>query len=392
MSGLAMRAVRLPQSELTPLEEPSAWDLRLLVPALALVSVGVAMVFSAGMPYATQEGTGNVYYYLLREAVFVVMGLAAMLLAARLSMARLQDRALFLLGVTLLLLVGLRFFGVTVNGARSWYLLPLPGFPLRFQPSEMAKLVLVIAVARYFAKYPRGLRTWRQFAPPVVMLGMICLLIAKEPDLGTVGVIGMAMLAFFHLAGAKLRHVAALAGGAAGLVALKMEPYQWQRILDWILHRPGSEMEGNYQLSRALIALGSGGVAGRGYCDSIEKYFYLPETTTDAILAVIGEELGVVATWLVVALFAYLVCRGMHITARAGDRFSGLVAAGITCLFGAQALLNIAVVTGCAPTTGITLPLVSYGGSSLLFTLVGLGLLLNISRHARPARPRRSAA
>lgn len=387
MSGSAMRAVRLPQADLAPADNPPAWDLRILVPVLFLVGLGVAMVFSAGMPYATQEGTGNVYYYLIREAVFLALGLTAMILTARLPMARLQDCALVLLGVTLVLLFGLHKFGVMVNGARSWYQIPIPGLPLRFQPSEMAKLALVVALARYFAKFPRGLQTWRQFLPPLVILGLICAPIAKEPDLGTVALIGMSMLVFFHLAGAKLRHLAALAGGAAAVAAMKMEPYQIQRILDWVFHRPGSEVAGNYQLSRALIALGSGGVTGRGYCASIEKYFYLPESTTDGILAVIGEELGLVATGLIVVLFAYLVRRGLQVAVHAEDRFSGLVAAGVTCLFGLQALVNIAVVTGCAPTTGITLPFVSYGGSSLLFSLIGIGLLLNVSRHSRsPAR------
>jgi len=384
MSGSTMRAMRLPQAEIAAVEEAPAWDLRLLVPTLLLVSLGVAMVFSAGMPYATQDGTGNVYYYLIREAAFLVMGLAAMIWAARLSLERLQDRAFALLVGALVLLGGVHVFGVMVNGAKSWYQIPVPGLGLRFQPSELAKVVLVIALARYFAKFPSGLRTWKQFAPPAVMLGLVCAPIVKEPDLGTVAVIGMAMLVFFHMAGAKLRHLAGLAGLALAVVAVKIEPYQWQRIIDWILPKPGSEAAGNYQLSRALIALGSGGVTGRGYCASIAKYFYLPESTTDSILAVIGEELGVLATWAVVALFAYLVYRGLQVAARAEDRFSGLVAAGITCLFGVQALLNIAVVTGCAPTTGITLPFVSYGGSSLLFSLLGIGLLLNVSRHARP--------
>lgn len=390
MSGSAMRAVSLPQADYAFPEETPAWDLRLLVPTLALVSIGVAMVFSAGMPYAT--GSDNVFYYLIREIIFLLLGLAGMIVAARISLNRLQKRALFLLGFAVALLVGLRFFGIEVNGAKSWYELPIPGLRLRFQPSEFAKLALVIALARYFTKFPHGLRRAGQFLPPLAMLGVICGLICKEPDLGTVAVIGMAMLAFFHLAGAKFRHIAALAGLAAGAVALKMESYQWQRIWDWIHPTAEAEAEGNYQITRALTALGSGGLTGRGYCASIEKYFYLPESTTDAILAVIGEELGVIATWLVVALFAYLVLRGLQVAAQAEDRFSGLVAAGVTCLLGIQALLNIAVVTGCAPTTGVTLPFVSYGGSSLFFSLVGMGLLLNVARHPRPSLPARSAA
>jgi len=333
-----------------------------------------------------------VFYYLIRETIFLGLGLVGMYAAARLSLERLQARALFLLGLALALLVGVHFFGIVVNGARSWYQIPLPGLGLRFQPSEFAKLALVIALARYFAKFPNGLRRAGQFLPPLVMLGVICAFIYKEPDLGTVVVIGMAMLVFFHIAGAKFRHIATFAGLAAGVAALKMEPYQWLRIKDWLFPTHAAEAAGNYQITRALTALGSGGLTGRGYCASIEKYFYLPESTTDAILAVIGEELGVIATWLVVALFAYLISRGLQVAAQAEDRFSGLVAAGVTCLLGVQALLNIAVVTGCAPTTGVTLPFVSYGGSSLLFSLVGVGLLLNVARHPRVPIPVRSNA
>jgi cell division protein FtsW len=137
---------------------------------------------------------------------------------------------------------------------------------------------------------------------------------------------------------------------------------------------------------RALIALGSGGVTGRGYLSGVEKYFYLPASSTDSILAVIGEELGMIATWAVIAAFLLLVWRGMTIAGRAPDRFSGLVAAGVTCVIGVQALLNIAVVTGSIPATGVPLPFVSYGGSSLFFALIGIGLLLNVSRTAAPAR------
>jgi cell division protein FtsW len=390
MSGSLLRGVRLPQVAVLSHEEGS-WDLRLLVPALALVMLGVAMVFSAGMPIVTQ-GQRNVYYYLEREAIFVVVGLFAMWAATRLSLERLRNGALVLLAVSVVLLIGVHFVGIRMNGSRSWYALP---FGVRFQPSEFAKLVLVIVAARYFARFPGGLREWRQLWPPLAMLGLVCVPVVTEPDLGTVAVIGMAMLIFFHMAGARGKHLAVVAGSALALVAVKISHShnEWERVRDWLVYLFGHTTGGvgsNYQISRSLIALGSGGVTGRGYCAGIEKYFYLPEATTDAILAVIGEELGVMATWLVVALFAYLVWRGLWVARHAEDRFSGLLAAGITCLFGVQALVNIAVITGVIPTTGVTLPFVSYGGSSLLLSLVGIGLLLNVSRQMMLARAPRS--
>ena len=390
MSGSVLRRLRLPQVAVLSHEEGS-WDLRLLVPALALVMLGVAMVFSAGMPITTQ-GQHNVYYYLEREGIFLGVGLVAMWAATRLSLERLRNGALVLLGITVALLVGVHFLGVLTNGSRSWYALP---FGIRFQPSELAKLVLVIALARYFARFPGGLREWRQLAPPLAMLALVCLPVLKEPDLGTVAVIGMAMLIFFHIAGARGKHLAVAAGSALALVAVKIghSHNEWVRVRDWLLYLLGHASGGvgsNYQISRSLIALGSGGVTGRGYCAGIEKYFYLPEATTDAILAVIGEALGVIATWLVVALFAYLVWRGLWVARHAEDRFSGLLAAGITCLFAVQALVNIAVITGAIPTTGVTLPFVSYGGSSLLLSLIEIGLLLNVSRQIMLARAPRS--
>jgi cell division protein FtsW len=380
------RAVRLPQAVIT-MEEAAGIDLRILVPALLLVVIGVAMVFSAGIPYAITRGSKDVLFYLKREVVFCAAGLLAMAWVVRRPMEWWEAKAGVLYAAVLALLLGVHVLGNTVNGAKSWY--TVPGIGLSFQPSEAAKVALVLALARYFAKFPKGLRDWKQMGPPVVLMGAYCLSIVKEPDMGTVAVIGLSMLVFLHMAGAKGSHIAALAGIAAAVVAVKIihEPYQLKRIVDWAVGGPSRALGGNYQMERALMALGSGGLTGCGYCGSVEKYFYLPEATTDGILAVIGEELGLVATWAVLGLFAYLVWQGLRVAARAEDRFSGLVAAGVTCVFGIQALMNIAVITGAAPTTGVTLPFVSYGGSSLLFSLVAVGLLLNVSRTVRERRP-----
>jgi cell division protein FtsW len=183
-----------------------------------------------------------------------------------------------------------------------------------------------------------------------------------------------------------MRHVAAACGLAAPLAAFMIwkHPYQLTRIVSFFSGRE-VDLAGGYQKARSLIALGSGGLTGCGYCGSVEKYFYLPAATTDSIVAVIGEELGMIFTWGVLAMFAILVWRGMQVAGRAPDRFSGLVAAGMTVLLGFQALLNIAVATGSIPATGVTLPFVSYGGSSLVMSMMSVGLLLNVSRRCTEA-------
>lgn len=386
MEGI--RAVHMPRANLAR-EEATGTDLKVLVPALALVAFGVAMVFSASIPPAAAQRNEDVFYYLKREMAFVAVGLCGLWAASRVSMDRVERAAGWLLLLTMGLLGGLFFFGVQRNGSYSWYL--IPGTSVTFQPSEMAKLVLVIAAARYFAKFPRGLRSWRGAVPPLFLLAVIAGLVAVEPDMGTAAIIVIAAFIYYHIAGAKLRHLAAAGAGGMMLAGLMVwqHPYQLQRILDFFSGREVA-LAGGYQRIRSLIALGSGGITGCGYCQGVEKYFYLPAATTDSILAVVGEELGLVGTGSLVALFAYLVWQGVRIASQSRDRFSGLVAAGVTCFIGVQALLNIAVVTGSIPATGVPLPFVSYGGSSLLFSLMGVGLLLNISRSRQGTEGARS--
>ncbi len=374
----AIRAFKVPQPEFAP-EQHSGTDLTVLIPTLALVGLGIAMVFSASIPMAALNESEDIYYYLWRELIFAFIGGLGMYIASKISMAKLQQQAGTLLFLASALLFAVLLVGVRVNGAKSWFALP---FGLRFQPSEFAKLALIIATARYFAKFPMGLPNWRRALPPFLTLAFVAGLIAVEPDMGTAAVLVLAMLIYFQIAGAKWSHLAAAGGvGMAGAIVMILKhPYQIQRFIGFFKRTELPLAEG-YQATQSLIALGSGGLTGRGYCGSVWKYFYLPAAITDSILPVIGEELGLLFTWTVVVLFAVLVWRGLVIAGRASDRFSGLVAAGVTCLLGVQALLNIAVATHTVPATGVPLPLVSYGGSSLVFMLIGMGLLLNVSRH-----------
>lgn len=375
----AIRALRLSQAKLER-EEESAIDLWLLVPTLALTSLGVAMVYSASIPSVASHGE-SILTKLVQEGIFVLVGLAGLMAAFRVKMEWLEQRTWGLLVATVVLLIGV-FFMPSRGGAHSWYV--IPGTPISFQPSELAKLVLIIVTARYFAHFPQGLADWRQAAPPFLLMFFLVGLIAVEPDMGTAAVTALSVMIYFNIAGAKLRHLGAVAalGAIPAAVLVLKHPYQLARLVSFF---KGSEVElaGGYQKARSLIALGSGGLTGCGYCGSIEKYFYLPAATTDSILAVIGEELGMIFTWGVLLMFALIVWRGMRVAASAPDRFSGLVAAGVTTLLGLQAILNIAVATGSIPATGVTLPFVSYGGSSLLMSMIAMGLLLNVSRRCR---------
>jgi cell division protein FtsW len=386
----------LPRAEAVP-DQPPSLDLRVLVPTLVLLALGVAMVFSASIPSAVSQ-SADMFSYLKREILYIGLGLVAMWGASRVPMGWLRDKAWVVFVVTVALLAGLFRFGAEINGSRAWYVV----FRQSFQPSEMAKVVLVICAATYMARFSAGISSWRRALPLFAMLGLVAGLVALEPDMGTAVVIVMAMFAFLHVAGLKLRHLLA-AGGVGAVAAAAMfwlHPYQWERIRNFYFPGPNAELGPGYQKVRSLIALGSGGLTGVGYFNGVEKYFYLPTPTTDSILPVVGEELGMIATWMVVAMFALLVWRGMLIAGRAPDRFSGLVAAGVTCLLGIQAIVNMAVATACIPPTGVPLPLVSYGGSSLLFSLIGIGLLLNVSRSIEwqslgpragmAARPRRA--
>jgi cell division protein FtsW len=378
----AIRALRLSQAKLER-EEESGTDLWLLAPTLALVSLGVAMVYSASIPSVASHG-GSILTKLVQESVFVLVGMFGLLAAMRVRMERLEQKAWSLLIATVVLLLGV-FAMPARNGAHSWY--HIPQTPLSFQPSELAKLALVIVTARYFAHFPQGISDWRQAAPPFLLMFLVVGLVAVEPDMGTAAVTALSIMVYFNIAGAKLRHLGAAAAMCVFPAAFLVwkNPYQLDRLVSFF---KGSEVDlaGGYQKARSLIALGSGGLTGCGYCGSVEKYFYLPAATTDSILAVIGEELGMIFTWGVLLMFALIVWRGMKVAANAPDRFSGLVAAGVTTLLGLQAILNIAVATGSIPATGVTLPFVSYGGSSLLISMIGMGLLLNVSRRCREDR------
>jgi cell division protein FtsW len=358
------------------------WQLLVLVTA-ALTAFGLVMVYSATSASAAL-GNGNPTGYLERQAVYAVVGLVGLVLVARSNFRKLRGFAPTLVVTALVLCVAVLAIGTRVNGARRWI-----GFgPAAFQPSELAKLALVVWCAAYLARRPAP-RTLKELARPIGMLvGLFSLLVLVEPDLGTVITVVVMVGAILLVSGTPLTTLAAaytLVGGL-GAVAAWTSPYRRARLFTFL--DPWKDPLGaGLQNVQAQISIGSGGIFGRGLGQGIEKIHYLPEAHTDMIFAVIGEELGLVGAAVLVAGYCAFAYAGLRLAIGCKDPFGKRLAAGITALVCGQAAINLAAVLGLAPLTGIPLPFVSYGGSSLVITLLSVGILLNIARgHAGSAR------
>ena len=370
----------------------------LMTATLCLLAFGAVMVYSASSPLGVLNGQGNGTGDFLRYVLFGAIGLGAMLLLERRGMALLDGRLtrlLLLSSFVLLVLVMVPGFGVQVNGARRWFSLG----PVQFQPSELMKIALVLYAARYLADHPKRMRGFRQAVMPIaVVAGPACLLIVVEPDLGTALVVAFTITMLLLSAGLPIRYLGlliALAVGAVVLLALA-QPYQRARLTAF-LNPWASKSTAGFQAVQGQIALGSGGLLGVGLGKSVQKIYYLPEAQTDFILAVIGEELGVLGIAGVVVLYGMIAYAGLRTARRAVGRYAKLLATGLTSLILCQGILNIFVVLGMAPLTGVPLPFISYAPTNLCVMLAAVGLLLNISRPgARRLKvveaPRRDAA
>ncbi len=346
---------------------------------LGLVAFGLVMVYSATSASAAL-GNGDPMSYLKRQAVYALIGVVLMTLASRFDYHRLRYVAPLLLLIALVLCTAVLVLGPAINGARRWFILG----PASFQPSELAKLALCLFAAVYLARrHPP--RTFGQLVKPLGLLTAIfCGLIVVEPDLGTTITICGMMLAIFLVAGVPVRLLAATSVLAVGmgLAAIWIEPYRRARIFSFL--DPWSDAQGaGFQIVQATIGIGSGGFTGAGLGEGVGKISYLPEAHTDMIFAVVGEELGLVGATLVICAFAVLAIAGFRLAMRCQDPFGKLLAAGITALVCGQAAINLAAALGIAPLTGIPLPFVSYGGSSLVVLLAGIGILLNIAVNGR---------
>ncbi len=356
----------------------------LMTATLCLLAFGAVMVYSASSPLGVLSprggsGTGE----FLRYLAFGALGLGAMYLLERRGLAIVNRRIVNLLLATsfaLLVIVMVPGFGVEVNGARRWF----AAGPIQFQPSELMKIALVLYCARYLADHPKRMRGFRQAVAPVAVLaGPACLLVVAEPDLGTALVIAFTVATMLLAAGMPARHLGILVAIAAVAVLLLavVQPYQRARLMSF-LHPWASKSTAGFQAVQGQIALGSGGLLGVGLGKSVQKVFYLPEAQTDFILAVIGEELGVLGIVGVVCLYGMIAYAGLRTARRAAGRYAKLLATGLTSLILCQGILNIFVVLGLAPLTGVPLPFISYAPTNLCVMLASVGLLLNISRPA----------
>lgn len=360
-------------------------DHSLLIITIVLALVGLVMVFSASAVVA-----GNRFhdpgYFLKRQLAWLAFGFLLLHLASHIDYVWWKRLSIPLLGLTavLLAMVLIPSLGVSAKGARRWLRLG----PISVQPAEIAKLVAVMYLAAYLAKKEDRLTGFLSgLAPALLVIGVLGGLVLLEPDLGTVVVMGSVAIGLLFLGGARLSHLLSLGLCAvpAVLVLVLSSSYRRQRLMTFLAPWKDASDAG-FQITQSFLAFGSGGLFGVGLGEGKQKLFFLPEAHTDFVLALVGEELGLVGTGVIILLFALFAIRGFQVAARARMPFGRYLGMGITLLIGVQALINACVVTGLVPTKGLTLPFVSYGGSSLVTCMFGVGILLNISRDRQTGR------
>jgi len=362
--------------------------------AAGLAVFGSVMVYSASAMMAlkeTQDQTDLTYFY--KQFGFTLGGIIMMLLVSRVDYRMLENRYVVygILAVTAILLFVVFGFPA-INGAKRW--IRLGGFS--FQPSEIAKVALPIFLAYFLTKRQDEIGDIkRTVLPCLLVLALLGVLIIREPDLGTVIVLCAIFSVVFFSAGAKVTHLAPVAAllVLVGSAALIFAPWRMRRLAAFIDPcDPENAADTGYQVCQSLYAIGSGGVFGEGFAKGQQKLFYLPYPYSDFIFSVVGEELGLIGTLAVVVAFGLLLWRGAKAAMGAPDRFGSLLAIGLVTGIVVQALFNISVVTSILPAKGIPLPFISYGGSSVLVTMAGVGLLLSISRAASAAEPQKRDA
>ncbi len=371
-------------ARLAALNAPGAPDYLLTLAVAALLVLGLVMVYSASQLNQPNDPS----YWFRRQVVWAGIGLGALLFTSRVDYHFWRRVALPGMAVTVALLLVVLVAGHTAYGAQRWLHLGI----LSFQPSELAKLALALYIADWLARKGDNVRTLRSGLLPFAMVtGAVLVLVLLQNDMGTTVVVAALAVAMFFAAGASLLQLVPTLGVGivAGLAIVARSDFRRAR-LDAFLHPlpPACADTASYQICQGLISLGSGGIFGRGLGDSVQKAGYLPNPFTDSIFAVTGEELGLLGCAFILFLFGLLAFRGFRAGRRAPDAYGALLACGITCWLVTQAAVNIGSVVDLIPFTGVPLPFVSFGGSSLVTALAAVGILLNISRHAaRPMAP-----
>ena len=360
-------------------------DRTVLTITYLLLLIGLIIVFSAS---GVMAGTryGDSMFFLKRQAVWIVLGLLALHWVSRQDYGIWKSIMPFMLGLTVLtlVLVLIPVVGSEVNGARRW--LRFEG--LSFQPGELAKLTAVLYLASFLVRREEDITNFTKgVLAPVIVVGVLALLVLLEPDMGTAVVMVSILLGLLFIGGARISHLIGLVLSFLPLayMLIMQSDYRRRRFMSFLDPWEDPSNSG-FQLTQSFVALGNGGLLGVGLGKGRQKLFFLPEVHSDFVLALVGEELGLLGTGLLMVLFAILLVKGFRIAGRAPDTFGRHLAGGVTLLLGVQVLINAGVVSGLLPTKGLTMPLVSYGGSSLLISLVAIGILLSISREDPASR------
>lgn len=376
--GSAVEVATAAEDGASARDERRAMDPWLFFAAMALSCLGLVMVYSAGV-YTARVRHDDWEFFLGRQGLFFALGTAIMLAVSRIDYRVFRRFSGLFMAAALLGLLAVLFVGDEVNGARRW--IRFPG--MNIQPSELAKVALAGFLSAMLARQGEKVRRFTGgFLPPLLMASLTMVLVLLEKDLGTTILLGALTMTLLFVAGTRIAYVL-----AAGMLAA---PLVWHQIID-VGYRKGRLLdylsgEQSYQIQQSLIAIGSGGPWGLGLGAGRQKLGFLPENHTDFILSSIGEELGLLGICVVIGLFSLLVWRGLVAARMAPDRFGTYLAVALSALFGFQALINMAVVLDIIPAKGITLPFLSYGGSSLMVSLGAVGILLSISRRPRPWR------
>jgi len=355
----------------------TVYDVQLLFPVLFLVGIGIVMVYSASSALAMKK-FGSDYYFLKKQATFALAGICVLVLARHVPYRLYRPLAYPLLAAALVLLAAVLFspLGITAGGSSRWLGLG----PLRFQPSEFARFALIVYLAYSLEKKAERIKEFSiGFVPHVVVLGAVAVPILKQPDFGSVAILAVLTWLMMFVGGVRMLYLGSscLGLGLAGAYFITLAGYRMRRLLSFLDPWQYSADAG-YQIVHSLMAFGTGGWWGAGIGKGYQKLFYLPEPHTDFIFSVIGEELGLVGVLAIILLYLMIIWKGIRIARYAPDLFGSYLAIGLTAALGLQICINMAVTLGLLPTKGLTLPFLSYGGTSLLLNMATIGILMNI--------------
>lgn len=366
---------------MTTTQSPTAtrsYDIQLLFPALFLVGIGIVMVYSASSALAIKK-FGSDYFFLKKQAGFALAGVVVLVICRHFPYKYYRHLAYPLLVFSIIFLIAVYIpqFGISAGGATRWLRIGR----LTFQPSELARIALVIYLAYSLEKKGDRLRDLSVgFLPHIFILAIFAGLIIKQPDLGSIVILSMLTVLMLFIGGVRIKHLllSVITLLPVGIYLLMSAEYRWKRLLGFIDPWQYPAAEG-YQIVHSLMAFGTGGVTGTGIGKGYQKLFYLPEPHTDFIFSVVGEELGLIGVLAIIGLYAWILVCGIRIAKNAADPFGSFLAAGLTVAMGLQIVVNMGVALSLLPTKGLTLPFLSYGGTSLLLNTASIGILMNIS-------------